>query len=58
MDLNKSTIHYTGNDNKKVSETVSVIVVAKEKNVHQMRKKSQENVEKALKVWSGHAQER
>lgn len=58
MDLNKSTIHYDGNDNKKVSETVSVIVVAKEKNAHQMRKKSQENVEKALKVWSGHAQER
>ena len=35
-----------------------MIVLAKEKNAHQMRKKTQENVEKALKVWSGHAQER
>lgn len=29
MDLNKPAIHYKGNDNKKVSETISVIVLAK-----------------------------
>lgn len=40
VDLNKSTMHCNGNDNKKLAKLLQVNFLAKEKITHPMRKKN------------------